>query len=182
MANGKVDTMLVTMPTYFPPDPLKTMLIAHCKAPTIPKHQYPPRRTEVGFGHVQTKLTINCVAPDLIGCYSCPPHDDSHMGSQYFVIMTIECGQHFVSDVRHLPNEESLRPGSLFIIDSMVTHWLLHDDYNVPRLPKREYWVGLSWCVQKRRLKSMVSNIVKTFDGKWATRSCAGRYAHLIPS
>ena len=158
------------------------MLIAHCKPPIIPKHQYPPRRTEVSFGYVQRRLKINSVIPDLMGCYSCPPHDDSHIGSQYFVIMTIECGQHFVSDVRHLPNEESLKPGSLFIIDSMVTHWLLHDDYDVPKLPKREYWVGLSWGVQKRQLKSMVGKIVKTFDGEWATKACAGRYARLIPS
>jgi len=158
------------------------MLIAHCKTPVIPRHQYPPRKTEVSFGCSQIGLKINDVTPDLMGCYSCPPHDDSHIGSQYFVIMTIECGQHFVSDVRHLPNEESLKPGSLFVIDSMVIHWLLHDDYNVPKLPKREYWVGLSWSVQKRQLRSVVNKIVKTFDGKWATKSCAGRYAHLIPS
>lgn len=158
------------------------MLIAQCKAPDIDRCNYPVRATEVTFGRRQYDLAINNVIPDLLGCYSCPPHDDAHMGNLYFAIMTIACGDHFVSDIRHLPNEASLKPGSLFIIDSMVAHWLLHDDYNVSKLPKREYWVGLSWSVQKRQLRSMVNKIIKTFDGRWVSSHHAGRYAYLLPS
>lgn len=160
------------------------MLIAECKPPKIDKRRFPPKRCEVELGAHCPELAIQQITPHLIGCYSVPPHDDAHVGG-YFVIMTIQSNQHYLSDSKYHNFEPAgilLRPGTLTIIHADTLHWLYQELGFGKIMPRRSYWVGLCWDATKRQLKSLVRGIVSQHQGKWTPKYADKRYSFLFPN
>ena len=160
------------------------MLIAQCKLPRIDKSLFPPRLTDVETGEKCPDLAIRRITPYFIGCYSAWPHDDGHVGG-YFVIMTIQSNEHYLSDSKYHDFEPAgirLIPGALTIINANTLHWLYQDVGDGAKLFRRSFWVGLSWGATRRQLKPLVRSIVSQHEGKWTPKSSDKRYSFLFPN
>ncbi len=114
-----------------------------------------------------------------ISCAQAWPHTDcsTQWRGKLFLTLSVK-SQHCACDDR-LPYEMHVPPGTLFVINPMTRHWLMHDQY--ASTAKQVPWIGLQWEVPRKRASQVARDIVRTLGGEWR-REMDKRYAAWRPT
>jgi len=105
-------------------------------------------------------------AQEWIGCCYATPHDDTHVGEndRLFVTLAVKA-HHSLGDALSKDPALHLVAGDLFVVDPKVVHWLFAADA-WHRTQTRPF-IGLQWKVSKRWAAKRVAEIVRQCGGTW---------------
>ena len=125
-------------------------------------------------------LSLNKLAPPLgancwIGCCHAPPRTEEQWGDQLFVILSV-VSSHVVGDAKLRGDDIAVPPGTLYIVDPLVKHWLYGHQSSATVLS--EPWVGLRWAVSRRGAAREVRRIAGLLGLEWADAADEKRYRY----
>lgn len=152
------------------------MLIARC---TLPAMEVPACLRE--FEHREIDLSSEAVPWEgsaWITCTQAMPHHDPGWPDKLFITLTVEGERYEFGDSVAIMNRLDacpVPPGSLFVIDPMVPHWLL--DHDAAFGEKRvQRWIGVQWEVTRAAAASRAREIARAVEATWATGMKDARY------
>ena len=113
--------------------------------------------------------TSRASAPDgaiWISCCYANPHVDKGKGWDHQVFLTVSVlSNHMAGDALSEHPQSPVPPGLLFVVDPLITHWLVDKD-SWERKAARS-WVGLQWEVERDQAASKARDLVRQFNGRW---------------
>lgn len=101
-----------------------------------------------------------------ISCCYATPHVDKGKGWDHQVFLTVSVlSSHMAGDALSEHPQSHVPPGVLFVVDPLVTHWLVDRD-SWERKAARS-WVGLQWEVERHDAARKARELVHKFNGRW---------------
>lgn len=152
------------------------MLIARCELPKLqpPASIYEFDRREIEIG----SSGVLWGADAWITCTQAFPHVDRGWPDKVFLTLTVEGDHHEFGDGEGLANrvyDSPVPPGSLFVVDPSVPHWLLDRDAAFGERPPQR-WIGLQWEVPRADAARRAREIAGTIGAVWGADPQDARY------
>lgn len=146
------------------------MIVAHLP---IPRGLVIPERILQASRTPQIDVSTQSVpmgAAEWIACCQATPHDDTHMGDNDLLYVTLAVrARHSLGDARSIDPAIHLQRGDLFVVDPKVVHWLFAAD--AWQSMRKRPFVGLQWKVSKRKAREQIEKIVRAHRGRWITNT-----------
>lgn len=138
------------------------MMLADLQLPklAIPRHVKENARKPV----IEVSASSAPAGSVWISCCYATPHVDKGWPTKLFLTLSV-LSRHVAGDALTEHPQQPVPVGRLFVIDPLVTHWLV-DEAAWERKAARS-WVGLQWEVEREDAAQKARELVAQFGGVW---------------